>query len=304
MTSLSIEDITNIISEAIKASKSEEINKETFKMTVPTFNGRENEDYELYKFKLDNWINNTEIPDKKKSAMIINGLNEKALETIKMISTEKIYKDGGYKEILTALDERFAKDKSNHEFVKAISFMDIKQQPNESYKEFVNRYDRAKSECEKIKDITMSDKMHSYLIIHRSNMKEIEKKMILTHIHGIEENKYEEAKKYINNIMESIVAQSNEKEKQVNKQQWFSKYACKICGYRNHTTDECWWNEKNKDKCFKCFKEGHIAKNCQENKEEEQHTVYLQNERNGRNQNNEIQAILDTGCNDTCIGDI
>lgn len=312
------DELQSLIAEAIRAAKSDN-EKESMKMTIPSFHGKDEEDYELYKYKLENWLSNSEITDKKKSAMIINGLYDKALDTIKMIPLEKIYASKGYEEIIKALDSRFAKDKSNQEFMKTISFMDIKQHPEESYKEFVSRYDRSKMECEKIQDIKMSDKMHSYMIIHRSNMKEIEKKMILTHIHNIEHDKYEEAKRFINNIMESLVAQNHqdsrekENDKYEKNQQWFSKDTCKICGYNNHTTEECWWNESNKNKCFRCRKEGHLARNCKENSTEDKRKVikekkvYLQEIQEQEHQvanMDEIWAILDTGCTDNCIGDI
>lgn len=332
------DQLNNMIKSAIEsATKEKDHGKMDSKIPVPKFSGKESENFEDYLFQLEIWIETSTGSDKNKSAMLISGLSGNALDTIKKINKETILTEQGYEIIIEELKKRYGKDQAVEEYKRITEFNNIKQLENEEYREFISRFDRAMKDCERIKDVTMNKKCNAYMMIERSRMNDIERKMILTKITDAEDP-YEETKKSINNIMSSAVARKNgNKEPQwLNKDKtydnterkhcnncqynnhntkdcWYQNKGrkeehpvrkhCGICQRQNHQEKDCWWKEENKNKCFRCNQEGHFARNCQETNRKAD-TSYITNNNDQQIMNEELLAILDTGSNVTVVGEL
>jgi hypothetical protein len=337
---LTEDQLNKLMKTAIEsAMKEKEKEKPNNKIMIPKFSGKENEKFEDYLFQVEIWIEATDGSDKNKSAMIISGLSGNALDTIKKMPKETILNDHGHEIIIEELKKRYGQDQSVEEYKRITEFNNIKQLEEEDYREFISRFDRMKKDCERIKDVNMNKKCNAYMMIERSKMNDIERKMILTRITEVEDP-YEEAKKAINNIMSSAVTKKERKgepqwmsrDKAANHTErkycdicqysnhntqdcWYTKEKnnthknqareyCRICQRDNHQAKDCWWNDENKDRCFKCKKKGHIAKHCQEAGRGSD-TSYIQNNiPDSQLLREDLLAILDTGSNVSVVGEL
>ena len=83
---------------------------------------------------------------------------------------------------------------------------------------------------------------------------------------------------------------------------------CKNCGRKGHRKEDCW--EKNM-KCWKWQKLGHRESRCKKNKsnldrekrEEEGETNILLEETNGKENEEDSEAIIDTECRASICGE-
>jgi len=243
--------------------------------------------------------------------------------------------DDGHKIIIEELKKRYGQDQSVEEYRRITDFNNIKQLEEEEYREYTSRFDRMKKDCERIKDVTMNKKCNAYMLIERSRMNDLERKMILNKITDAKDP-YEESKTAINNIMSSAVAkgEGNKETQWKNKNKdkafiskerksceickydnhhtrdcWWKednkeRKHCEICKYDNHHTRKCWWKEGNKNKCFNCKKEGHIARNCQETKGGNDKSYFQNDITEGNQLSEDLLAILDTGSNISVVGEL
>lgn len=305
--------VSSAVSAAVEQLHKLDKNIET-KLTVPSFQGKNEEEYKEYKMKIEIWLKATEGSTKKKSAAMIGALSGKALESLKGIDLDELMGEDGTDIILKQLDKRFGQSKMNEEYQRTLRLLNIKQGQTEQFKEYTVRFDSYLKDCQRDKEIVLKGSMCAHLLIDRSRMSDMERKMILTQLERTkEEEMYEHCMKAMNNVMESLVITGAEKEENrqgyLNKDKGKKKLWCEVCQKQGHTKEKCWWSEDNQNKCFNCWQEGHFARNCITNKKGNEaansNKYYLQMEKESEDDTTpaSINAILDTGSIETVMGE-
>ena len=161
------------------------------------------------------WREVTKEKEKTKIAQIINGLSGEPLEVIMSLKEEDIWKENGLDIIIDNLKQRYCRNKEQESYIKVKKLLDMEQQKDETFREYISRYDKATRDCEKLNDIKISDKVHAYQLISNSNMKDMERKLIINKIEGIQENIYINTKESIVNMMESVIILKEKEEKNI-----------------------------------------------------------------------------------------
>ena len=312
----------NVI-EAVKVEKSGSESRGRFK--CPVFKGEESE-YEDWRMKVEGWIYLTRNNEEAQGLVIMQGLEGKALSLVKGLKWDVLIgKDGG-KEVLKKLDEFYRKEQTWDRCCKIAQFAEMKRKRDESVKEFILRYEYCLDECEKIGVPMLVGEAKGIFLLQKANVTEEQMKMV-TSACGEEKLEYDRVRR----IMRRIFEDKDTGEK--SDEGWYGRDRrdeSRRGGYRGGQTYQRreWKNPVNKfgviSKCVICASEEHWARQCPKNvanrsrggensrrrnedrnndSNDETQKVYMA-ETNDEKYWDDVEAILDSGCKSSVIGEM
>jgi hypothetical protein len=283
----------------------------------PLFSG-EVEEYDNWKNRTIDWLEIYEEEIRFPAIEMRISLKGKAYEAVKNIDREELKKKNGTKMLLKRLDELYKKDSKMEKLNKAAAFFRIEKKESERMKEYIMRYERTSLECEAVGGGKMSDEMKASHLITGAKLNTSDLHIVLGAC-GRDEYNFESVKLILGNVFQNAeTRKSDAKEEAWVAERWEKNtqkiWKCFKCQEEGHIAKNC---PKKGNKCFICKKEGHLANNCffnwknkkndqEEKKNDQEEKVLWSNfeEDQKELEGDMIEAILDTGCNKSVVGDI
>jgi hypothetical protein len=128
--------------------------------------------YEDWKKELEIWCSFTDLDKKRQGPAIFLTLKGKARETVLAdVDSAKLKDDTGVKEITTALDKLYVKDKSESAFVAFENFIKFKRSTNMSIKDFSIEFNLRLSKI-KTHKMDLPDGVLAYYLLSSANLTE------------------------------------------------------------------------------------------------------------------------------------
>jgi hypothetical protein len=203
----------------------------------------------------------------------------------------------------------------------------MERRDGENMEEYILRYDKISNECSREKECSLVSEIKGCHLIERANLTEAQKQMVLSACSS-EKLIYDKVAQVMKRIFSSLGGEKEEewweskskpKEKEETQRNFtyvrggasgrgrgrnpMGRYGriskCAICGSEFHWARECPRNAQNK-------REGSTTRKREEEKRKEgDEKVYMSGMMEDEvNYWEEVEAILDTGCNSTVIGEL
>lgn len=305
----------------------------------PGFSGKK-EEYEDWRVRVDDWVVFSQLgvkdgeKDLKAITMAVEirmALKGKALEATKHIERSKLQKVGGERIILERLDQVYRKDKVTEVYSKVRSLLKIERGSEEPMEDYLNRYDRLAGDCEKEGIDMLKGEMKGCHVLEQAGLDENQKQMVLAAC-GQDKLEYERIRRVMKRIFEGLGSKEKEEE-------WWEKG--RGIGYKNQGRGELKSYERGEKnptrygkttRCVVCSSEYHWARECpksyrqqtrgrggrggigqrmqaersreEKGHETEEEKVFLEKKEEKDSHWLEVEAILDTGCNSSVIGEL
>lgn len=268
---------------------------------------------------MDDWIYRNKDTDKYIGLTVRGALSGEPWELVSGIEKEKLVLEDGWKEILDILDKKYGVDKRWRKIEYMNHFYKIERKKGENIRDFISRFELALRNCLKNGMKEMEEEQLGGLFLGRANLEENEEKIVLGVLDGcldykkvtstmlgiLKGDKRDERKVWLNE-------EENKREIRCYKCQKLGHISrncteeksireCQGCGKKGHVQEECRYKDK---KCFECGEKGHMKYDCKKNREQTKNVV-LYGERGEEEVKWEIvKGIIDTGCNNSIVGDM
>lgn len=294
----------------------------------PVFSGKA-EDYEHWRVQAEDWLLLGEARLKYPGIELRVALRSKALEATCDIDRKELCSDKGVELIFAQLDKLYRKDKVLEEYGALRNYLRIEKTGTESMKEYINRYEKVADKCKKMTGTELSGKMKGCHLLEMANLKETDKKLVISAC-GIEEIKYDVVAKVLCRTFEGIDQVEESKD-------WFGAEArgasnrgeyggqrgwrgkrtnprgrggwitrCVLCRSQYHWVKECPQNFENKEKTNLYDKKVEEKQTREEepSTKAETSTVYMSTVEGIEDPWGSVEGVLDTGCNSSVCGEL
>jgi len=305
------------------------------KVKIPEFSGKLDE-YDDWKIRVQEWeILEAEYYEYP-AVMIKSSLQNEAWRCVKNLTVAELRGKDGIQKLFRKLDEKYKKDRRLEVIKKVMSYYDIEREANETIRDFLERFEKAKEESKRIQEEENEGVVEGWVALYRAKLTDTERKIILGAC--VEGNQgYNNVKKEMLRIVEKEddIKLTGEKKSPV----WLSstrgennpgglnpcnrfgkRMRCHKCGSLFHFAGTC---EEKVEKCWICRSIQHIAEKCPDNwinkkqqkNEEDRKQRKQEKEKNNRegymptsidkddDMWDRIEAIVDTGCPQTVMGE-
>ena len=276
------------------------------KLKCPAFNG-DKDKYEDWSVKVKHWAWLTRKTVEAQGLVILMGLEGKAFDAVKDLEDEVLRGASGADAVMKKLDEVYKKELVWSNYDKVVSYLKIERMKSEKIRDYLLRYEKLANDCKRVGGTLLDGEPKGIHLLEQANLTEGQKHLVISGC-GREKLEYDTVKHVMKRIFES-----SEEEKE---DSWLERYdkkreperrwqgnrggknpvrngiitKCNICRSENHWALQCPRHFNNREK-----KVENVAK------EETTEKVYLED---GQEYWGELEAILDTGCRQTVIGDI
>jgi hypothetical protein len=254
------------------------------------------------------------------------GLEGRAMEVGMTMERSELKKKDGAEKLLEKLDKRYRKDKVMETYGKVRQYLKVERGKEEKIEDYLHRYDKLAEECKKAtgNNGMLDGEIKGCHLLEQANVDESQKQMIIAAC-GKDKLEYNMVQKVMRRIFEGLGGKEEKKEEdwwedrgrreRGNVRETERKYMgnrgngrrnpmdkggritkCAICGSESHWARECPQNYNNKKKGI------NKGENNGDKKEEEK--VFIGGVEENDNYWEEIEAILDTGCNSTLCGEL
>ena len=278
----------------------------------PIFSG-EKEDYDEWRLKVEDWLLLAERTGETFLGVEIRmNLKGKALDVARNVGREVLKAKGGELTLLRKLDSVFKRDAVSEKYGKLTSYLQMERRKGEKVEDYLNRYERASDECERIGITPMAEEMKGCHLIEQTNISENQKQMIIAACGG-DSLDFGTVRRIMKRVFEGVGGESEKREdcwrveypelgreperRMIQKETRPSRTSknpvkngkvtvCAICSSEYHWARECpknYRNQKNRDRG---------------GKEE----VFAGMSFELTDEWSAVEAILDTGCNSSVIG--
>ena len=324
------EDLTNNSKAggAMESKKSVMVEKEvSLKFKCPGFKGDE-KDFEDWRMKIEGWMYLTRKSVECQGLVIVQGLEGKALSVVRGMTMENLIGENGAKDVLKKLDEYYKKERVFQVNDAVVAFAGAERKKGESVKEFILRFEYLVDECAKLGVTLMEGEAKGSFLMHKANITEDEKKMIMSAC-GMKSLDYSLVRpvmkrlfenKEVDNKDEGWYGRSSDRRTEFTRREnsgregknpmrngYVSK--CVICSSEYHWANMCPRNMSNRGR--RGGPSGSRGASSGSRGDSERpgtsnvttDRIYMAEE-NEKNYWEDLEAILDSGCNNTVIGDI
>ena len=289
------------------------------KLKCPVFSGKE-VDYKVWRDKVEDWMVLSQKDVKLQGLVIKQGLEGKAYEAVMSLDKAVIRGERGGEEVLKKLDELYIKEQVWDNYDRCIGYLHIRRKKKESVRDFLMRYECLARECMNTGESELRGQMKAAHLLDSANLTELEREMVVSAC-GKDGLEFDAIRK----IMKRIFDNSDKFEVE---ESWAETSNRKYYEARGRDKGRLMNSETGKNptrngivtKCVICSSEYHWANKCSRNyqnrgnrdqgmekrgredgKGEEVRNVYASSEVE-KEYWGEIEAILDTGCKSTLIG--
>lgn len=293
----------------------------------PRFSGIQAE-YKAWKGQVRDWIDVCGDEIKYPALEIRMSLKGKALQVTEELDREELKKKIGSELILKKLDEVYLKDTLMENYGIMKSYFKIERDSNEKMRDFVLRYEKAASECNRALGKELFEgEAKGFHILEQASLTESQKQMVLA---ACGDGKLEYSK--VSQIMKRIFEGLGNKEESewlgamgtatfdASKDKENFRYRPRPTGRGRVFRGRGGRNPLNRDgkvsRCVVCNSEWHWARDCPQNFQNKKKEVYGEGDkveeeiymgevfRTSEEPWEDIEAILDTGCKSTVCGEL
>ena len=305
----------------------EEVEKEkhiVVKIGCPKFSGK-SEDYEEWRMKVDDWMWLTRKEVEAPGMVIRQGLEGKALEATLDIEKKMMRSREGGERVLEKLDEVFKKEKVWEVYGRVVKYLKIEREKKESMTSYLLRYETVSAECKKVGAKLLEGETKACHLLEQGNLTENQRQMVISAC-GVEELEYDKIRKVMKRMFEGLeledkreddwwgrdgreAVQSFERKegKKQNPMRGGVVSRCVICKSEYHWARECPKSYRNKNKKEERENEGikgeKVWKKEKGNNQERVFTATVKEEEK-KDYWSRVEAIIDTGCNSTVVGEV
>ena len=303
----------------------------------PGFKGEEKE-YEDWRMKIEGWLYLTRKSVECQGLVIVQGLEGKALSVVRGLNIDVLKGKDGATKVLSKLDEFYKKERIFEINDRIAAFAAAERRKGESVKEFILRFEYLSDECEKLGvSLLASGEAKGGFLLQKARISEDEKKMVLSAC-GLKSMDYSLVRPVLKRLFED---KDNDTEKDDG---WYGRSSDRgrQSSDREYGRDYVEQNFRRDGKnpmrngvvsrCVICSSEYHWARNCPKNvvnrgrrgassatraetsgTRQEIERVKTSNENADRiymasgddkEYWEDLEAILDSGCKSSVIGDI
>src|SRR5215469_4609036 len=290
--------------------------EEGTKSKCPKFDGNIQE-YNEWKGKLEDWIFRNQNTDKYIGLTVRGALHGEPWELVAGLDREEVIKVDGWKRIIDILDKKYGVDKKWKKIEYINQFFKIERKRGENMKDFISKFELALRNCYSSGMKELDEEQLGGLFLGKAKLEENEEKIVLR----VMDSDLSYTK--IINIMSGIFKGEKNEEKKVwmtQKDREIRCYKCdktgnisrnckeerKIkecvgCGKKGHIQEECRHKERT---CYGCGEKGHMKYDCKREKERKDNVVFYGDEEEYEKDWEIIRGIIDTGCNNSVVGDL
>src|SRR5215469_17677009 len=291
------------------------------RIKMPEFSGKL-EEYEEWRTRIKEWSLMESGFYEYPGLMVKSSLKEEAWRCVDTIEMSEIIKRDSLETILKKLDERYKRDSRIISMNKILEFYDIERKSEETIREFFDRFERVRRECMRIEGQESQELTDGWLALKWAKLSEMETQIVLGACvegrQGYENEKNEvirivEKEKTVSEKTYWLTETRDEKNKGSPTQRLNNKVRCYRCGELNHLATEC---KETENLCWICKMKGHIARECPKrwkNRATNSETKvalskgWVGDSTGSVTKENsvwgEVEAIIDTGCPRTIIGE-
>ena len=301
------------------------VNSSGVKLKCPEFSGKE-VDYKVWRDKVEDWLHLSKKDVNMQGLIIKQGLDGKAYEAVMTVDKEVLRGPTGGEAVLKKLDELYVKEKIWDDYDRCMSYLHIRRKKRECVRDFLVRYELMALECKNTGESEITGRMKATHLLDSANLTESETFMVISAC-GTGELEFETLRKIMKRMFDN-----SEREKLGAEENWVETGARRKDFKREIQSDSRGGNSDSKKnpvnrygvvtKCVVCASEFHWANKCPKSfqnrtkkdsgqegkagvfdKEEESRirNVYASSEID-KEYWGEIEAILDTGCKSSLIG--
>ena len=297
-----------------------EIAEGSVRFKCPAFKGEE-KDYEDWRMKIEGWMFLTKKSVEYQGLVIVQGLEGKALSVVRGMKMETLVGKDGAKQVLAKLDEYYKKERVFEVNDKVVAFAEAERKKGESVKEFILRFEYLVDECAKFGVTLMEGEAKGAFLMHKARVTEDEKKMIMSAC-GMKSLDYELVRPVMKRLFE-------DKDTEIKDEGWYGRTGDRRTDTRRENVKREGKNPIGRNgfvsRCVICSSEYHWANNCPRNASNRGRRVGASGPRKDVDKDKEmsensdrvymagecdkqywddLEAILDSGCKSTVIGDI
>ena len=243
--------------------------------------------------------------------VIRQGLEGKALEATWEIDREVMKGSKGGVRVLEVLDRVFRKEKVWETYEKVRKYLKVERQSGEKVTDFIQRYEKISSECKRAGLTILAGETQGCHLLEQANLTDYQRHMVISAC-GTERLEYEKIASVMKRMFEGL--ESNEKQEE----DWLGQDKRQVG--RNHSL--AGGSKKNPmrngvvTKCAICASEYHWARDCPKHfrnrkgdgknvKSYTSESVYIgEAEEEKDSYWQDVEGILDTGCNSTLCGEL
>ena len=294
----------------------------------PIFKGEE-KDYEDWRMKVEGWMYLTRKSVECQGLVIVQGLEGKALSVVRGLKMDTLIGKEGAKLVLAKLDEYYKKERVFQVNDAIVAFAAAERKKGESVKEFILRFEYLVDECAKLGVTLMEGEAKGSFLMHKANITEDEKKMVMSAC-GMQSLDYSLVRPVMKRLFEDKDVESKD-------EGWYGRSSdrrmeftrrenwrrdgknpmrngvvskCVICSSEYHWANQCPKNVTNSGN-FRGRRGGASGQGRDSNREREAsrdvpeaaEKVFMAAECE-KEYWSDLEAILDSGCKNSVIGDI
>ena len=153
-----------------------------WRQQCPKFDGS-NTGYKSWRSEVEDWLLMMTLgkqEEKMLGVQIRLSLSGKARGLTECIKREDLRKKDGHLTILKKLDEVYLQDNLTEEYGLLTKFLDIQRKPEESMRDYINRYEQYEADLSRMKgEINIGSKVLAVHLLHHARVTENQKQMVL-----------------------------------------------------------------------------------------------------------------------------